>query len=151
MGIFFYMLPKSIFSRVILSWSKSSFWLCHNILWKNPNELFGQPNISPQNIVLSQPSDPKVTALPENFSVLCPIQSIIFVISSLPSLCKGLSLSWFVYLAQMMDSLVQVLIQKQMVSLGIVQSSMHFSFLESNPALLTKPALVKTFTERRLD
>ena len=28
----------------VLGWPKSSFGFFHNILWKNPNELFGQPN-----------------------------------------------------------------------------------------------------------
>ena len=28
----------------ILSWPKSSFGFFRNILWKSPNELFGQPN-----------------------------------------------------------------------------------------------------------
>lgn len=27
----------------IVGWPKSSFWLFCNILWKNPNELFGHP------------------------------------------------------------------------------------------------------------
>lgn len=29
---------------LILGWPKSSFKFFRNILWKNPNELFGQPN-----------------------------------------------------------------------------------------------------------
>ena len=32
--------------RYILGWPKISFAFVHNILWKNPNKLFGQPNRS---------------------------------------------------------------------------------------------------------
>ena len=37
--------PWTILVPYILSWPNSSFELFHTILWKNPNELFGQSNI----------------------------------------------------------------------------------------------------------
>ena len=35
---------QKFYSLEVLGWSKSSFRFFHNILWKNPNKLFGQPN-----------------------------------------------------------------------------------------------------------
>lgn len=32
--------------EILLAWSKSSFRVFHKVLGKNPNKLFGQPNIS---------------------------------------------------------------------------------------------------------
>ena len=37
---------KESLHREILGWPKSSFRFFCSILWKNLNELFGQPNIS---------------------------------------------------------------------------------------------------------
>ena len=40
----FTVISNAVMDIFILSWPKSSFRIFHQCLWKNPNELFGQPD-----------------------------------------------------------------------------------------------------------
>jgi len=40
----FTVISNAVMDIFILSWPKSSFRIFHQGLWKNPNELFGQPD-----------------------------------------------------------------------------------------------------------